>query len=100
MESMIRSALELAKITSEDPYSGLPEPGDLGSVKADLGLYDDAIAALATEWKIAQAQTAEEVALSADPRIQNSEGASFDSYRGMHVFANSRGFVGSYRTTS
>src|SRR5207237_8810239 len=49
---------------------------------------------------IAQAKQAEEVALSADPRIQNSEGASFDSYFGGHVFANSRGFVGSYRTSS
>src|SRR5579862_2821010 len=62
MESMIRSALELAKITSEDPYAGLPEPADLGSIKFDLGLYDDAVAVLATEWKIAQAQTAEGVA--------------------------------------
>ena len=30
----------------------------------------------------------------ADPRIANSEGASFDTHTGRHVFANSRGFAG------
>ncbi len=97
---MVEGALDLAKITNEDPFAGLPEPGDLGKLPGDLRLYDDAIARMQTEWKIAQARQAEDVALSADPRIQNSEGASFDSYLGTRVFANSRGFVGSYRTSS
>jgi PmbA protein len=65
-----------------------------------LQLYDDAIARLEPDWKIAQAQQAEEAALNADPRIQNSEGGSFDSYLSHYVFANSRGFVGGYRTSS
>ena len=52
------------------------------------------------EWKIEQARRTEDVALSADPRIQNSEGAAFNSYLGTRVFANSRGFTGSYRTSS
>ena len=34
-----------------------------------------------------------------DPRITNSEGGSFDSNIGGRVFANSRGFAGSYRST-
>ncbi|PYT18727.1 MAG: peptidase, partial [Acidobacteria bacterium] len=33
-------------------------------------------------------------------RIQNSEGASFESNLGRYVFANSRGFTSSYRTSS
>ena len=100
IETMVCAALDLAKITSEDPHAGLPESGELGKLHAELRLYDDSIAAMTTEWKIAQAQTAEEVALAADPRIQNSEGASFSSHLGRRVFANSRGFVGSYRTSS
>jgi PmbA protein len=100
MEQMIRAALELAKITSDDPHAGLPEPEDLGSLQSDLRLYDDTIEHMETEWKLEQARHAEEVALQFDPRIQNSEGASFDSYLGARVFANSRGFVGSYRTSS
>jgi PmbA protein len=100
IETMVRAAIELAKITSEDPHAGLPEPEELGSIHADLGLYDDAIAGMETERKIAQARQAEEVALAFDPRIQNSEGAAFNSHLGRRVFANSRGFVGSYRTSS
>ena len=98
IESMVSAALELAKITSEDPFSGLPE--EFGKVETDLRLYDDAIARMESEWKIAQARAAEEAALGADPRIQNSEGAGFNSYLGTRVFANSRGFLGSYRTSS
>ena len=100
IETMVRAALDLATITSEDPHAGMPEPDELGAISGDLRLYDDAIASMETEWKIAQAKQAEEVALAADPRIQNSEGASFDSYLGRRVFANSRGFLGSYRTSS
>ncbi len=98
--TMVSGALALAKITSEDPFAGLPDPSDLGSRTEDLGLYDDAIESMDTEWKIAQAKRAEEVAFATDPRIQNSEGASFDSYTGRRVFVNSRGFSGSYRTSS
>ena len=100
VEQMVSAALDLAKITTEDPHTGLPDAADLGSLSGDLRLYDDAIARMETEWKIGQAQQAEEAALASDPRIQNSEGASFDSYIGSRAFANSSGFVGSYRTSS
>lgn len=100
METMVAKALELAAITTEDPHAGLPEASELGSLRCELELYDDAIAGLATEWKIDQARAAEAAALAFDPRIENSKGASFESYLGMRVFANSRGFLGSYRTSS
>jgi PmbA protein len=100
IDRMVRAALELLSITSEDPEAGLPDPQDLGQIGSDLRLYDDAIERMDPEWKIAQAKRAEEVALNTDPRIANSEGASFDSHLGNRVFANSRGFVGSYRTSS
>ena len=79
---MVRSALDLAQVTTEDPHAGLPEPEELGSLNRRLHLYDDAVASLDTDWKIEQAREAEETALAADPRIQNSEGASFDSHVG------------------
>jgi PmbA protein len=100
VRTMVKQALELAKITSVDPFAGLPEPGDLGKLEADLKLYDEAIEHMETEWKIDQALRAEKAALDFDPRIQLSEGASFDSHIGRRVFANSLGFVGSYRTSS
>jgi PmbA protein len=100
IQKMVNGALELAKITSEDPFAGLPEPGELGQLAGDLQLYDETIAFMETEWKIEQAQRAEKAAFDFDPRIQLSEGASFDSHIGRRIFANSRGFLGSYRTSS
>ena len=100
IRKMVGAALELAKITSVDPFAGLPDRSELGKLEGDLGLYDEAIERMTTEWKIDQALRAEKAALDFDPRIQLSEGASFDSNVGRRVFANSLGFVGSYRTSS
>jgi PmbA protein len=100
IRAMVKSAVGLASISSEDPFAGLPEQGEFGKFAGDLRLYDDAVAAMETEWKLAQAMRAEEAALSYDPRIENSEGAGFDTYLGSRIFSNSRGFTGSYRTST
>ena len=100
IEYMVKSALEIAQISTEDPFAGLPEAADLGSIGGDLGLYCEDVASLETQFKIDQATVAEESALSADARISNSEGGSFSSYAGGRYFANSRGFAGSYRSSS
>jgi PmbA protein len=96
---LVQSAIELADITTEDPVAGLPEPDEFGSLPGDLGLYSPGAESLDTTLKIDTARRAEEAALSADSRIFNSEGASFDTHTGRHVFANSRGFSGEYRTS-
>lgn len=96
---LVKSAIELADITTEDPHAGLPEPDELGSIAGDLQLYSPDVEGLETGLKVSTAKRAEEAALSADPRISNSEGASFDSYVGRHIFANSRGFAGEYRSS-
>jgi PmbA protein len=99
VERLVKSAVELAAVTTEDPHAGLPEPEELGSISGDLQLYCEDVAQLETEPKIEMAKRAEGAALTADPRIVNSEGASFDSNLGRQVFANSRGFAGEYRTS-
>ncbi|MBV9508530.1 MAG: TldD/PmbA family protein [Acidobacteriia bacterium] len=96
---LVASAMELASVTNEDPHVGLPDPGEMGSISGDLGLYCKDVAGLETELKIETARRAEIAALDTDPRISNSEGASFDTHAGRHVFANSRGFCGAYRTS-
>jgi PmbA protein len=100
IERLVKSAIELAEVTSDDPCAGLPEPEELGALSGNLDLYAADVEALETDAAIALARRAEEAALAADPRIANSEGASFDSYAGRRIFANSRGFAGEYRTTS
>src|SRR5947209_19748527 len=39
LDRMLGSALQLAKITSEDPFGGIPEANQLGSLSGDLDLY-------------------------------------------------------------
>ena len=79
---MVRSAIELAEVTTEDPHLGLPDPSELGSIAGDLGLYCADVAQMETPFKIELARQAEAAALDADPRIANSEGASFDTNLG------------------
>jgi PmbA protein len=97
---LIKSAVELADVTTEDPHAGLPEPEELGAIGGDLGLYCPDLENLDPAVKIETARRAEAAALEADSRIFNSEGASFDSHLGRHVFANSRGFAGEYPASS
>jgi PmbA protein len=99
IERLIKSAIELADVTTEDPHAGLPDPAELGAIADDLALYSQDLETLETTKKIETAKRAEEAALSADPRIVNSSGASFDTHLGRHVFANSLGFTGDYRSS-
>ncbi len=97
LNRMLNSALTLAKITSEDPYSGIPEPSQLGSLSGDLDLYSADVYSLPGEERINYARRAEKAALDFDPRIKNSEGGSFDAATGHKILANSHGFVGEYK---
>jgi PmbA protein len=97
LDRMLKSAIELAKITSEDPFSGIPEPSQLGSLSGNLDLYSTDVYSLPGEERIAYARRAEKAALDFDPRIKNSEGGSFDAATGHKILANSHGFVGEFR---
>ena len=97
LDHMVKSALQLARVTSEDPYAGIPEPGQLGTIGGDLDLYYEDVFSLPTEERIACARRCEKAAMDVDARIRNSEGGSFDAATGRKVLANSHGFVGEYR---
>jgi PmbA protein len=97
LDRMLSSALELAKITSEDPFAGIPEQESLGSIPGDLDLYSPDVYSLPGPERISYARRAEKAALDSDPRIKNSEGGSFDAATGHKILANSHGFLGEYR---
>src|ERR1700688_4426429 len=97
IERMLKSALALARITSEDPHAGIPEAGKFGSLSGDLHLYQEDVYSLSGPDRIDYARRAEKAALESDPRIKNSEGGSFDAATGHKILANSHGFVGEYR---
>src|SRR5437762_7368227 len=90
LDRMLKSALELAKITSEDPFGGIPEASQLGSLSGDLDLYSPDVYSLPGQERISYARRAEKAALDSDPRIKNSEGGSFDAATGHKILANSR----------
>ncbi len=97
LDRMLNSALELAKITSEDPFGGIPDADQLGQLEGDLDLYHEDVYSLPGADRIDYARRAEKAALDFDPRIKNSEGGSFDAATGHKVLANSHGFVGEYK---
>jgi len=97
LDQMIGAALELARVTSEDPFAGIPEPGLLGAISGDLDLFYEDVYSLPSAERIAYARRAEKAALDADTRIKNSEGGSFDAAIGRKVLANSHGFVSEYQ---
>lgn len=98
LDRLVADTCSLAAAVAEDPASGLPRAGDMATDLPDLDLYDPT--ELGTEPQIELARRAETAAMSADPRITNSEGADFNSSSGRVVLANSHGFVGEYRSSS
>ena len=97
VERLVSSAIDLARATSEDPDAGLPDASLLGSLSQDLDLYYEDVYSLSTADRIDYARRTEAAAMSADSRITNSEGGSFDAATGYKVLANSLGFIGEYR---
>jgi PmbA protein len=97
IDRMLSSALELAKITSEDPFAGIPEASQLGQLSGDLDLYHEDVYSLPGSERIDYARRAEKAALDTDPRLKNSDGGSFDAATGRKILANSHGFLGEYR---
>ena len=99
IRQLVDGAMALAKVTEEDPFTGLPETAEFGSLTEDLHLFYDDVYSLAGPERIEWARRCEAAAMAADPRITNSDGGSFEASTGRKVMANSRGFVGAYRTS-
>jgi len=100
IERLVGRTIEMARATSEDPANGLPDVSELGRHEGDLQLYSPDLSSISTEDRIAVARRAEQAALEADPRIQNSEGAGVETGVGSKAYANSLGFVASYRSSA
>src|SRR5437868_9850973 len=97
LDSLVKSALDLARVTSDDPHAGLPAASELGSLSNDLNLYHADVYSLSTSDRIEYARRAERAALESDKRIKNSDGGCFDAATGRKVLANSLGFIGEYQ---
>ncbi|RJG49993.1 metalloprotease PmbA [Motilimonas pumila] len=94
IEQAVKAAIEIAKHTSVDEYAGLADPALLERQPQDLDLFHPA--SLEPDDGLAIAKACEEIALSQDQRIVNSDGASYTSHLGIKVYGNSHDYVQSY----
>ncbi|OSI11979.1 metalloprotease PmbA [Neisseria canis] len=97
LEETVQSAVDIAKYTAEDDCAGLADAELMATQFGDLDKYH--------EWDLSSADAAalalrcEEAALDADGRIQNSEGASVQTYHYQFVYGNTHGFLQHQRGT-
>ncbi len=96
LAQLVEQAIAMARVTPEDPYVGLPEPGTRPTSQVALPLGDAALPAtdILGRW----AATAEEAAL-AIPGITNSEGGHARAGESVLTLSASDGFTGTYRRT-
>ncbi len=97
LERLAEDTCALARVTAPDPFSGLPEARELATTIPDLDLYDPDVESLTAERALEWAKEAEHAALSADPRITNSEGGECSASTSRVLYASSLGFRGEYR---
>lgn len=99
LERFVDRAVELAGIADPDPAAGLPAWEEARALPP-LDLFDPDLGGLSAEQKIDWATRCEQAAFDFDPRITNSDGGSFGSDLNIVTLVNSRGFSGSYQSTS
>lgn len=97
IQRLVDGAITLAKITSEDPFAGLPEADEFGKIGTDQHLYFEDVNAMPPAERIETARRVEAAAMAYDTRIQNSGGGDFDTATSHKILVNSRGFSGEYR---
>ncbi|HSW69727.1 MAG TPA: metalloprotease PmbA [Gammaproteobacteria bacterium] len=97
IQSAVAAACNIARFGDKDIYGGLAEKDLLAFNYPELNLsfpWD-----ISVEQAIEITKQCENMALSEDKRIQNSEGASLSTTQGSHVYGNSHGFMGAYHAT-
>jgi PmbA protein len=91
IKETVSAACSIARYTSADEYSGLPDKELLATEFPDLDIYHPW--ALTVDEAIAMAIECEAAALSCHTYISNSEGASVNTHQGIRVMGNSLGFL-------
>ena len=97
LAKLVEGAIALSKITSEDPFAGLPDADEFGQLTGNLGLYFEDVNEQPPAERIEIARRCEAAAMAYDTRIQNSGGGDFDTAITHKIMVNSRGFLGESR---
>lgn len=96
LERLVDDAIELAKLAEADEFAGAPDPSLLSKVSehVDLDTYDGAVEKVDAKTAIDAALAGEAAAFAFDPRITNSEGATYARVVGRSAIVTSGGFSG------
>ncbi len=99
VQRFVSDALELVELAQEDPFAGPADPSLLVDAKSapNLDLFDPKGGGVDAAQAIAIARTGEKAARDFDPRISNSEGATFSRTAGGVALCLSSGFRGAYK---
>jgi len=100
VKKLVAQTVEMAGITNQDEFSGLPEKELLGIADVNLSLYDKKLETMSTEDKIRIAKEVEEIGMAQDPLINNSSGAHWSDSKSRTILANSRDFFGEQEYSS
>jgi PmbA protein len=98
-DRLVEDALELAKLSQPDPFAGPPDASLLSREEehVDLDTFDPEVDRIDAAVALRLAIAAEKAARGADPRITNSEGATFGRATGASALVTSGGFRGRSR---
>ncbi|KAF0250575.1 MAG: PmbA protein [bacterium] len=100
IKSLIKEAMEIVTVSNADECNGLVPIELLGACDEQLKIFDESIAQISPEEKINRVKEAEDVGLTYDKRITNSQGASWTDDISQITLANSNGFLGQYQTSA
>lgn len=98
IREIVAKANSFAAFTEQDSHSGLADADLMCTEIHDLDL--DHAWDIDANSAIELAIECEAAALGCDKRINNSEGATVSSNRGLRAYGNTHGFVGSFRKSS
>jgi PmbA protein len=97
IDRFVQDALELVDISQEDPFAGPADPALIArGALPELDLYDPRGGEVTAAEALELARRGEQAARDADPRITNSDGATFSRTAGAFALVLSGGFRGGY----
>lgn len=96
LQRTVQAAYDIARITGEDPFAGLPDADRIarGGNFPDLGLFDPWH--IPVDRAIELALDIEQAGFDVSPLVSNGDGASVSIDQGHFVSANTLGFSGGY----
>ncbi len=99
LDTFVDRAVELAQAAAPNKLNGLPGAKELAKPEALAGMFDEAVANLAPDWKVKTALEIEKAARATDPRVTRFESVGAgDSVSDVYL-ASSEGMAGGFSST-